>query len=90
MQKILAAAIQLYAKAYLVDERIRCEKVAQMHLANLINHIKSSKLSRRWSKHALQLSGTKIHAFKHITTNDYIEQHFHGLESAQLALLHLI
>ena len=43
MDEFLAAAIQLYAKAYLVDEGIRCEKVAQMHLTNLSSHIKSYK-----------------------------------------------
>ena len=47
-------SLQSYAKACLVDERIRFEKVAQMHLANLSNHIKSSKLPRRWSELALQ------------------------------------
>ena len=62
MQIILAAAIQLYAKAYLVDEGNRCEKVAQMHFANLNNHIKLYKLPRRSSELALQLLGKKIHA----------------------------
>ena len=61
MDEFLAAAIQLYAKAYLVDEGIRCEKVAQMHLSNLSNHIKSYKLPRQSFELALQLLDVKIH-----------------------------
>ena len=61
MDEFLAAAIQLYAKAYLVDEGIRCEKVDQMHLSNLSNHIKWYKLPRQSFELALQLLGTKIH-----------------------------